>query len=319
MEKKISNIYSEAESDITEKWTEYMAKSESKISEYKIAYDNAVKVNDKELIKETKSDLQNALKNQTLRNDYYNDMLDSVTTKISNTNVIALAYVNNQMPSIYLENFNFINKDTEKLITNNGIKFNLIDEAVVKRRVKDGDIKLPKKKVKIPKDKQWNTKQLNSSVLQGIIQGESMNDIAKRILPIVDNNKTSAIRNARTMVTGAENQGRLDRYKDLEERGAVIKKVWMATGDGRTRDWHLEMDGQEQDLDDPFIDGLGNELEMPGDASAPAETVYNCRCTTTSKILGFKKSDGSVKYIDYEQKSTKHDEEIQTEKEKRNQ
>lgn len=319
MESEISDIYSEATKDLTSKWVTYMNKTDAKIAKYQQAYDDAVKSKDTDSISSAWEALKQAKTSQTLGNEYYQKMVDDTTTKLAEVNQIAVSYANNQMPSIYAFNYNFKDADMKKLVTNTDVAFNLADEATVKRRILDGDIKLPKKKVEIPKDKRWNTKQLNSSVLQGILQGESMQDIAKRILPVVGNNENAAIRNARTMTTGAECQGRVDRYKDLEEQGVVMRKVWIATGDDRTREWHLDMDGQEREVDEEFEDGLGNLIEYPGDPSASPETVYNCRCAIKSHIIGFRRADGSISYIDAPESDAEsfHSEEIERERNSR--
>lgn len=319
MEAEIAGIYKKSTKDIVKKWNSYMEKTGKKIASYQEAYNKALASNDADAISEAYDALYKAKYNQTLGSEYYQDMVNATTAKLAQVNQLAVSYANNQMPSVYMQNFNFTGAGTHKLLLNNGIQFNLIDEATVKRRITDGDIKLPKKKVDIPKDKRWNTKQLNSAVTQGIIQGESMKDIAKRILPVVDNNEKAAIRNTRTMVTGAECQGRVDRYKDLQKRGAIIKKVWMATADSRTRDWHLSMDGQEKELDEDFIDGNGDKIEYPGDPSAEPKTVYNCRCAIASHILGFRKADGHIDWIDEDEtdQDTFHETEIGREKSRR--
>lgn len=56
--------------------------------------------------------------------------------------------------------------------------------------------------------------------------------------------------------------------------------------DNRTRDWHAELDGQLKDIDEPFINSMG-EIMYPGDLNADPANRYNCRCTLGSKILGF--------------------------------
>lgn len=263
--------------------------------------------------KEAKEAYQQAVRNMTLQNQYYKDMVDSVTTEIALVNQTAVAYMNGQMPSIYRVNFNH-GKEAAKSV---GASFSVRNEETIARMIKDNKIKLPKKKVKIPKDKRWNTKQLNSAVLQGILQGESMTDISKRILPIVDRNKIAAIRNARTMVTGAENRGRMDSYEQMEEDGLIVKKVWIATADGRTREWHLSMDGQEVGIDEDFVDGEGNKLLYPGDPNADASTVYNCRCSMTIHITGVRRKDGSIQELDYMPYSDLHESQIEAEKRKR--
>lgn len=63
-----------------------------------------------------------------------------------------------------------------------------------------------------------------------------------------------------------------------------VRRVWRATGDGRTRDAHAWMDGQEVGLDEPFVDGYGNELMYPGDPAAPPETTINCRCVVVTEF-----------------------------------
>lgn len=313
MEREISKTYKQAEKELTEKWNAYMKSGESRISALESAYSDALKSKDKELISQAKERLEDAKKSYTLQNEHYKEMVDSVTRDMAQVNQQALSYVNGQLPNIYAEN----HEQVREMVENTGISFTLTDKGTVKRMIKDGDIKLPKKKVKIPKDMRWNTKKINSAVLQGILQGESMDKIANRLLPIIGNNEASAIRNARTLVTGAENRGRLDSYEELEEQGIVLKKVWIATGDDRTREWHLDMDGQEVDIDEPFIDGHNNELMFPADPDAEPETVYNCRCSMSTRVVGFRRDDGSVSRVGFEHEEGLHDDEIFYERNRR--
>lgn len=289
MEKEISKQYKQAEKELTQKWNDYMKSGESKLSALENAYSEALKSGDSKSISDAKKTLQDAKKSFTLQNDHFKDMVDSVTMDMAQINKMTLTYVNGQLPIIYAENY----QQVKEVVDNIGISYTLTDKNTIIKLVEQGKSRTPfmnsPNYLKISKDKRWNTKKINSSVLQGILQGEPMDKIAKRLLPIVDNNKASAIRNARTLVTGAENSGRLDSYKELEEQGLILKKVWIATSDDRTREWHLSMDGQEVDIDDVFVDGLENELECPGDPNGAPETVYNCRCTMKAKVEGFRK------------------------------
>ena len=191
--------------------------------------------------------------------------------------------------------------------------FSLVDEKTVKRLVDDGDIELPYKDLDKIKDKRWNTKQMSSKLLQGILNGDPVDKIAQSLIGIVSNNEAAAMRNARTMVTGAENRGRLDSYNELDEQGVVQKKKWIATPDDRTRESHLEIDGEEVDIGDKFTNGL----DFPGDPSGDPSEVYNCRCTMVDRIVGFRRADGSISYIDAERDSTTHDKQIDEERERR--
>ena len=290
LEGEITGIYTQAQEEITAEWKAYMQRGQERLDRLWQAYENAPPGQRRA----AKQAWQEAMQNFTLRNEQYRAMVDQVTLSLAHTNEMAMAYINGNLPEIYAINYN---QTIPGLPQIDGVSFTLVDASTVRRMIIDGDIQLPYHTVNIPRDMLWNTRQLNSAVLQGILQGESMDKIADRILPIVNNNRAAAIRNARTMVTGAENRGRLDRYNDLASQGVIMNKIWLATNDGRTRDWHLSMDGQEVGIKDMFIDGLGNELEYPGDPGAEPETVYNCRCSMISNPIGIRGSDGKIRYF----------------------
>lgn len=194
------------------------------------------------------------------------------------------------------------------------ISFDLVNEETVKKLQKQGKVNVPAKKIDIPKDKRWNEKQMGSKLLQGIMNGDSIGKIANSLKDVIGNNMASAVRNARTMTTSAECNGRVDSYKNLEEQGVVMKKVWIATPDDRTRESHLDMDGEEVDIDEEFSNGC----QFPGDAGGPPEEVWNCRCSIRSHIVGVQNGNGSIDYIDYDRDETSHNKEMKEEKEKRN-
>lgn len=193
------------------------------------------------------------------------------------------------------------------------ITFNLIDEHTVRRLQEDGDIELPYKRIDKIKDQRWNTKQMSSKLLQGILNGDSVPKIANSLLEVVGNNMDSAVRNARTMVTGAENRGRFDSYKELDDQGLVQEKVWIATPDSRTRASHLAVDGEHVDVKDTFSNGL----EYPADPAGDPAEVYNCRCSMRSEIVGFRKKDGSISRVEVERGDTMHTSQMGDEKARR--
>lgn len=87
---------------------------------------------------------------------------------------------------------------------------------------------------------------------------------------------------ARTEIISASNMG--------SQAGAMaselpMEKEWLSTRDERTRDDHLEADGQTQDLDEPYEVG-GEKFMFPGDSSlgASPENIIQCRCTETYKV-----------------------------------
>lgn len=204
--------------------------------------------------------------------------------------------------------------------------FTLMNPEMLDELVRTGTVKLPKKKIQIPKDMRWNLKMFNSELIQGLLKGESMESIANRLFPeimrkagnptndgLIKKCLQSAIRNARTMVTGAENEGRLDSYKALADEGVVQKKQWEATADDRTRPSHLDMDGEEQDINAVFSNGC----RYPGDGQGPAEEVWQCRCTMTDRIVGFRRKDGSISYVKGSQGRGIHEDAIDDERKRR--
>lgn len=318
IEKRIRREYESAKDDMTQKWLGYMERAEERIASAQRKYDaiSSDKTASLDDIKKARKDLESIKTSVTLRDERYRAVVDGFTDRLANVNSIAISYANDSIPSLYTIGYNQAGNDMQAI----GMSFTLYNEDVVKNLMKQGDVKFPAKKLDIPKDKRWNTKQINSAVLQGILQGESMDKIANRIYPIVDRNANAAIRSARTLVTGVENKGRLDSYRRMEESGVVLKKVWMATPDGRTRDLHLSMDGQEVDISEPFVDGDGNELDYPGDPSAAPESVYNCRCSMITHIIGFTSpTTGELTEVDYDgiDRQTMHEAQIDAEREER--
>jgi SPP1 gp7 family putative phage head morphogenesis protein len=163
-----------------------------------------------------------------------------------------------------------------------------VDAQTVKNLATSDQTLLPYKYLNGVKDVRWNTQKVNSAVLQGILQGESIPNLAKRLRSVTDMNKASSIRNARTAVTGAECKGRQDSYENATQDGIELKREWISAIDGRTRHAHRLLDGQLADVDKPFKSELG-PIMFPGDTSADPANVYNCRCTIAAKVIGFNK------------------------------
>lgn len=65
-----------------------------------------------------------------------------------------------------------------------------------------------------------------------------------------------------------------------------VSKDWDSTGDGRTRDTHLMMEGQRKRLNEPFEFPLGGQAMYPGDDSlnAPASELIQCRCRVIYRV-----------------------------------
>ena len=276
MEREIASIYREAQKGISDKAAAY--------------FDQFIKQDEKKrkLVADSKLSENEYLqwrKNKILYSKRFVTLQGQITGELARVNQTAAAYINDQLPDVYALNYNYVGKGVQRAVK--GYSFTLIDANTVKRLATKTDRLLPKRKVDVPKDKLWNAKKMRTQVLQGILQGESMDKIADRMQTVTDMNGVSAIRNARTMVTGAENAGRIDMMHKAATDGVIMRKRWIATTDSRTRDWHRDLDDKEADIDEPFHNDFG-DIMFPGDPTAAGANVYNCRCTLGYRVVGFK-------------------------------
>ena len=273
MEKRLSAIYSRAEKEIQKTADEYFSK---------FAKQDEAKRKLLEQGKITEDEYKKWRKGKVMYGKRFTEMKEQCAKQLLNVNQTALAYVNGELPEVYALNYNALAGSVDGV---GGYSFTLVDADTVRNLAVTDTSLLPYKELDPSKDIPWNMKKINAETLQGILQGESMDKIAKRLRNVQEMNKTQAIRSARTLVTGAENKGRLDSHKRAEEDGIILEEKWVATKDGRTRHSHAMLNGETKKTNETFSNGL----EYPGDPSGRPEEVYNCRCTMTAKVLGFKK------------------------------
>lgn len=279
MEKRIDSIYSRASHELQKKAEEYFSKFESQDKEKQ------------KLLKEgkiSKDAYRQWRKSKVMYGQRFEALKEQCAEQLLHTNETAVAYINDQMPEVYSVGYNVLVDSVDGV---GGYSFALMNPNTVKVLATTDTSLLPTKKLDPAKDIPWNMKKINAETLQGIIQGESMRDIAKRILNVQKMNKHAAIRTARTLVTGAENKGRQDSYKRAEADGIILQKEWLSSNEpGRTRDWHFpeSFESVIVDTDEPFVNGLG-EIMYPGDPSAAPGNVYNCRCSMAAVVKGFRK------------------------------
>lgn len=277
MEAHLSAIYAQAEKEIEEKAAEYFAQFE------KLDAQKRKLVEDGKLTEEAYKEWR---RRKIMYGKHWTTLKAQLAEEYANVNRTALAYVNGQLPEVYALNYNDIGAELDDKVK--GYSFELVDAHTVKNLATSDQTLLPYKYLNGVKDVRWNTQKVNSAVLQGILQGESIPNLAKRLRTVTGMNKASSIRNARTAVTGAECKGRQDSYEKATQDGIELKREWISAIDGRTRHAHRLLDGQLADVDKPFKSELG-DIMFPGDPSADPANVYNCRCTIAAKVIGFNK------------------------------
>lgn len=218
------------------------------------------------------------LQNQIGRGERYEALQRQLAERVTNAAETAYAYINDTTPSVYSLNRNYGAYTIERVAGSVG--FTIWDESTVRRLLVHQPELMPyyppQKALKRGIDLEWGKKQIRAAIQSGILRGESIGEIAndlRRRIP--DMSRKSALRTARTAVTGAQNGGRMDSYKAASDMGVKVRKRWVATKDDRTRKSHRRLDGETVDWDEPFSNGL----MYPGDPSGPGAEVYQCRCT----------------------------------------
>lgn len=276
MERHLSSIYSRAQKEIQETADKYFEKFR-KMDEKKRKL-----VESGELSKE---EYQKWRKGKIMYGERYSEMKEQIAKQLLEVNKTAVAYINGELPEVYALNYNALSRSLDGI---GGYSFSLTDSGTVRLLSTKDKSLLPYKKIDPTKDIPWNMKKINSEVLQGILQGDSIPKISRRIQNVQEMNKVSAVRSARTIVTGAENKGRQDSYEKAEKDGILLKREWISAIDSRTRHAHALLNGQFAEVDKPFHSELG-DIMFPGDPHAAPANVYNCRCTLAAKVIGFKK------------------------------
>lgn len=269
--KKIQQTYKQAAKEVRNKISGFVARHN------KIATEMLEQVSDGRI---TKRDYQKWMSGQVFVGERWKEKLNDITKTFVGADKKARQIIGGTLVNVFVDAANKTAYDMEKDLVG-AVSFDLYDASTVERLLKDDPKMLPEWKINEKKDYIWNEKRVQNAVTQGIIQGESISEIGKRLVTELSaQNADKMDMFARTAVTGAQNAGRKERMYEAEEMGIEVKKQWLATLDNRTRDTHAWLDGQIRNVDEPFeVDGM--EIDYPGDPSAPPELVYNCRCTLT--------------------------------------
>ena len=280
LERRIAKLYREAGEELQATIDAYFEQFKKRDEEMKALIGTVQ--NGKEW---TEADYKQWRLNQIGRGERYQAMRDKVAHRVTDANAVAVSYTNDATPGIYSLNRNYSAYTIEQVAGNVG--FDLWDEQTVKRlMVEQPDLMPyypPKRALKRGIDLAYGKKQITASVTSSILQGKSIkhmaDDLQKRITTM---SRDSAIRTARTAVTGAQNAGRMDSYAAAGKMGIKLKKEWLATLDSRTRHSHAMLDGEQVAQDKKFSNGC----RFPGDPQGPPWEIYNCRCTLVAAVDG---------------------------------
>lgn len=282
LEKRISKEYAQAAKEVQAKLDDYLRRFEVKDKIKRQALKDG---------KITQEEYNHWRTGQIMIGKRWAEMQNTLAQDIHKTNEKVASMTREFSYDAYALNHNYGTFEVEKgsLIDTS---YTLYDRSTVERLVRDDPQLLPppgkrvSKRIREGKDVLWNKQVIQSVMTQSILQGEPIPKIATRLAEAVgDTNRKAAIRNARTMTTGAENAGRVDSYKRAESMGIKMQQEWIATLDGRTRHEHRLLDGQRRAVGELFqVDGY--TIRFPGDPTAEPFLVYNCRCTLIGVVKG---------------------------------
>ena len=237
---------------------------------------------------ETEADYREWRRGQILVGRRWQELVDTLAEDYRNADRVAASIVNGHMPDAYALNHDYATFQVEKE-SDLDTSYTLYDRATVERLIRDQPDLLPTVKVDGKKDLRWNRQHIASAVTQGVLQGEDLGQVSKRIRSVADMDERAAMRTARTAMTSAQNAGRLDAYRRAQGMGIHVRKQWLAALDQRTRHSHRRLDGEVAGLDEAFSNGLS----YPGDPSGPGVERYNCRCTLVPVVDGADPDEGT--------------------------
>jgi uncharacterized protein with gpF-like domain len=277
LEKTITKIFKRTEKEVVQKALDYLAEFQKQDDEMLYKFQNKI-ISAKQYYSWRQAKMTTGKQ--------YNKLLQAIDKELIKASDTAYKYINNDVPQIFAVNYNTIAEIIRTSDVSIGYSFNVVDKNVIAEMTERKELMLPpSKKTNISKMQKWNGKKINAEILQGILQGESIPKIAQRLQNVCGSNRAVAIRNARTMITASQNSGRIAGFRQAESDGVIMKKVWIATEDSRTRKSHLSINNEMQDNNKPFSNGL----MFPGDWRGRPEEVYNCRCTLGAEIIGFRR------------------------------
>lgn len=278
LEKRIQKEYSQAAREVEASMNKWLANYRKNDDKMRALWKSG------EITKKEYTDWR---KKQIMLSDKWKAQRDELTQRMMEADKVASGLITEHKMDVYALNYNYGTYEVEKG-TRIDTGFSLYNKDTVARLMKDDPKLLPppgkatSDKIRRGELKKWNNKQVQSVMTQGILQGESIPKISKRLAVAVgEKNAYSHYRAARTMTTSAENAGRMDSYKRAEDMGIKMGKTWLAAHDNHTRRTHRIYDGMTIPLKEEFA----TNLMFPGDPDAdPAET-YNCRCSLVADVL----------------------------------
>ena len=275
LEAELGKTYKQALDEIQKKLDDYLKQFKIEEKEWR------QKLNDGDI---TKAKFQKWYSNKVMNAERWAAMRDTLAEDLTNVNVMANDLVRDSMLHTFAINHNYGTFEIENGLSIN-TSYTLYNADTVANLIKNDPDILKRPSLDKNLDKRWNKKLFQSQITQGILQGESIDNLAKRVaLGTTQQDMNAAIRNARTATTCAQNAGRTQSYQRAVNMGIELYQVWLAALDSRTRSSHRHMDGEKVKVVKGKKAKFSNGLRYPADPDGRAEEVWNCRCTLVTSF-----------------------------------
>lgn len=275
LEKKIKKEYAQAKKEVQKKLDDYLKKFKAQEKEWRKKLDSG---------EITSTEYKDWYYNKVMTGKRWVAMRDTLAEDLTNVNVIANDMVRGSMLNTFAINHNYGTYEIENGLNIN-TSYTLYDADTVANLIENDPDILKRPSLDKNLDKRWNKKLFQMHTLQGIAQGESIEKLSKRVaFGTTQRDMISAIRNARTATTCAQNAGRTQSYQRAVNMGIELYQVWLAALDSRTRSSHRHMDGEKVKVIKGKQVKFSNGLRYPADPDGRAEEVWNCRCTLVTSF-----------------------------------
>lgn len=300
LERRLAKLYRESSNEARKKMQEHFAAFEKR---------------DKDMLKKVKAgeltekDYKQWRLSQIATGQRWDAMSKQLADDYYKTDVAARQLVRDNAPKVYAENYNY-NTYTVETQIGYDTSFTMYSEDAVREMIKekpnliyDPDNAVSQELFK-SKNQAYHLRRIQSETTKAIMLGTGINDLANNIAKSIGiSDMASATAYARTMMTRAQNMGRLASHERAKAMGIDCERQWVATLDMRTRHSHAILDGEKEDEDGKFSNGL----RFPGDTESgdPAEYM-NCRCTTIDVVDGIRfdtsmRSEEDLKGMSYDE------------------
>lgn len=205
----------------------------------------------------------------------------NIASEISQAGQTASQIIQVEMTNIYGLNYDFAVFDIQKQ-TGLNLGFSQYDRNQIAVLVKEGQSPFTKIAYRNLGKDTVIVRRLQDQFIQGIMNGESQQQLTRRIKGVTGQSTSQAKRVAQTERNRIQSQGRNQAIHEASEMGIKVDREWSARM-VNTRDSHANLNGKTAKEGKPFESILG-DIMYPGDPNAIAENVINCFCLIKPKV-----------------------------------